>query len=70
MTEKGDLITQPGQKEKMKIFSTHGFWTRLFSFGQNSHDNSSQRGKVTIWVARSGHGLISPIFFNETVNSE
>jgi hypothetical protein len=46
------------------------FGQGFFSFGQNSHENSNQRGKVTNWVAKSGHGLISPTFFNETISSE
>ena len=30
---------------------------------ENSRGKSSHRGKVTVWVAMSNHGLISPIFF-------
>jgi hypothetical protein len=26
--------------------------------------------RLTVWVANSGHGLLQPIFFEETVNSE
>jgi hypothetical protein len=36
----------------------------------NFRESSSHARKVTVWVAISSHGLIGPIFFNETVNSQ
>lgn len=63
-----------GQREKMKFFSTHVFWTRPIFIWMglwiNFHNKSSHRAKVTIWVAMSNHCLIGPIFFNEIANCE
>jgi hypothetical protein len=38
---------------------------------ENTHEDSSHRRKVVVWVGMSSQGLISPVFyFNETANSE
>jgi hypothetical protein len=47
MTEKGDLSTQPGQKEKMKIFSTHGFGQGFFHLDRTPTTTAVKEGRST-----------------------
>jgi hypothetical protein len=34
------------------------------------HEKVHHAPRITVWVASSSHGLLGPIFFEETVNSE
>jgi hypothetical protein len=34
------------------------------------HEKVCHAPRITVWVAFSGHGLLGPIFFEETVNNE
>jgi hypothetical protein len=43
-----------------------------FGASENSHvvnENVHHAPRITVWVAVSSHGLLMPIFFEETVNS-
>jgi hypothetical protein len=45
----------------------------LFLVSENPfviHDKMHHAPRITAWVAISSHGLLGPIFFEETVNSE
>jgi hypothetical protein len=85
MTENRGCILPLGQDMKKVFSTTCGspvwlipIWMELLTrkmfdseprYFHTSFMRDNYGNKITVWVAISSHGIIGPVFFNETVNS-